>query len=158
MLAHKTYLSEEAFQRKFGRNLQNKLSLAYCFKTDFQVESYLRHQGQSFVNRFDANSYLLMTRAMDYFDLTEKFPKTIDFNYSLNKHINYLVISFDSDWLFPTKENLDIVKILIKNNCKVSFTEINTDKGHDSFLLDEPELDQTISGFLNSNYNKITKI
>ncbi|PPR47923.1 MAG: Homoserine O-acetyltransferase [Alphaproteobacteria bacterium MarineAlpha5_Bin9] len=150
MIAHITYLSEDALHRKFGRKLQSRDIISFGFDADFQVESYLRHQGKSFVNRFDANSYLLMTRAMDYFDLTEKFPKIIEFNNTINKHINYLVISFDSDWLFPTNENLEIAKILIKNNCKVSFIEINTDKGHDSFLLNEPEFHKAIKGFLNS--------
>ena len=98
-----------------------------------------------------------MTRAMDYFDVSESFPKAIKNNFDSNKHINYLVISFTSDWLFPTKENLQIVEILNKNICKVSFTEIQTDQGHDSFLLNEPELDRSLKGFLNSNYNKILK-
>ena len=155
MIAHITYLSEEALQRKFGRKLQSRDIISFGFDADFQVESYLRYQGKAFVDRFDANSYLYMTRAMDYFDVTESFPKAIKFNSDINKHINYLVISFTSDWLFPTKENLQIVKILNQNACKISFTEIETDKGHDSFLLDEPELDRSIMGFLNSNFKKI---
>ena len=112
-------------------------------------------KGKSFVKRFDANSYLYLTRAMDYFDLTESFPKSIEFSSTPNKHINYLVISFTSDWLFPTKENKQIVETLNYNTRKVSFTEIITDKGHDSFLLDVPELGLTISGFLDSNYIKL---
>ena len=94
---------------------------------------------------------------MDYFDVSESFPKAIKNNFDSIKHINYLVISFTSDWLFPTKENLQIVEILNKNICKVSFTEIQTDKGHDSFLLNEPELDRSLMGFLNSNFSKIIK-
>ena len=92
---------------------------------------------------------------MDYFDLAESFSKSIEFSSKDNKHINYLVISFTSDWLFPTKENKQIVNILNYNTHKVSFSEIETDKGHDSFLLDEPELDLTISGFLDSNFKKL---
>ena len=155
MIAHITYLSEGALHRKFGRKLQSKNIISFDFDADFQIESYLRYQGRSFVNRFDANSYLYITRAMDYFDLTEIFPKSFSLNSNLYKHINYLVISFTSDWLFPTKENKQIVKILNNNACKISFTEIETDKGHDSFLLDEPDLDQSIMGFLNSNFNKL---
>tara|TARA_B100001123_G_scaffold425938_1_gene539450 strand:+ start:518 stop:1669 length:1152 start_codon:yes stop_codon:yes gene_type:complete len=153
MIAHITYLSEEALQRKFGRNLQSKNLISFGFDADFQVESYLRYQGKAFVDRFDANSYLYITRAMDYFDVTKIFPQVIELNSNLNKHINFFIISFSSDWLFPTKENLQIVKILNRNRCKVSYTEIETDKGHDSFLLDEPELDRSIMGFLNSNFD-----
>ena len=155
MIAHITYLSDDAMHRKFGRKLQSRDIISFGFDADFQIESYLRYQGRSFVERFDANSYLYLTRAMDYFDLTESFRKSIEFSSKNNKHINYLVISFTSDWLFPTKENKQIVNILNYNTCKVSFSEIETDKGHDSFLLDEPELDLTISGFLNSNFKKL---
>jgi len=153
MIAHITYLSEDALQRKFGRKLQSREIISFGFDTDFQVESYLRYQGKSFVDRFDANSYLYITRAMDYFDVTKLFPRAIELNSNLNQHINYFIISFSSDWLFPTKENLQIVEILNRNTCKVSYTEIETDKGHDSFLLDEPELDRSIKGFLNSNFD-----
>ena len=155
MIGHITYLSEDALHRKFGRKLQSRDIISFGFDADFQVESYLRYQGKSFVKRFDANSYLYITRAMDYFDVTKSFPHSIKTNVNLNKHINFLIISFTSDWLFPTKENLQIVEILNRHNCKVSFTEINTDKGHDSFLLNEPELNRCILGFLNSNFNNI---
>ena len=155
MIAHITYLSENAMHRKFGRKLQSRDIISFGFDADFQVESYLRYQGRSFVERFDANSYLYLTRAMDYFDITDKFSKTIEFPVISNKHINYLVISFTSDWLFPTIENKEIVKKLNYFNRNVSFTEIETDKGHDSFLLDELELDFTINGFLESNYRKL---
>ena len=155
MIAHITYLSENAMHRKFGRKLQSRDIISFGFDADFQVESYLRYQGRSFVERFDANSYLYLTRAMDYFDITDKFSKTIEFPVISNKHINYLVISFTSDWLFPTIENKEIVKKLNYFNRNVSFTEIETDKGHDSFLLDELELDFTINGYLESNYRKL---
>ena len=155
MIAHITYLSENAMHRKFGRKLQSRDIISFGFDADFQVESYLRYQGRSFVERFDANSYLYLTRAMDYFDIVDKFSKVIEFPTIPNKHINYLVISFTSDWLFPTIENKEIVKKLNYFNRNVSFTEIETDKGHDSFLLDELELDFTINGFLESNYRKL---
>ena len=155
MIAHITYLSENAMHRKFGRKLQSRDIISFGFDADFQVESYLRYQGRSFVERFDANSYLYLTRAMDYFDIVDKFSKAIEFPAIPNKHINYLVISFTSDWLFPTIENKEIVKKLNYFNRNVSFTEIETDKGHDSFLLDELELDFTINGFLESNYRKL---
>ena len=155
MIAHITYLSENAMHRKFGRKLQSRDIISFGFDADFQVESYLRYQGRSFVERFDANSYLYLTRAMDYFDIVDKFSKAIEFPAIPNKHINYLVVSFTSDWLFPTIENKEIVKKLNYFNRNVSFTEIETDKGHDSFLLDELELDFTINGFLESNFRKL---
>ncbi len=155
MIAHITYLSDDAMHRKFGRKLQSRDIISFGFEADFQIESYLRHQGRSFVERFDANSYLYLTRAMDYFDLEKKFSTAIEFSPIPNQHIRYLIISFTSDWLFPTSENRKIVKTLNYFTRNVSFTEIETDKGHDSFLLDEPELDSIIKGFLDNNYNKI---
>ena len=155
MIAHITYLSDDAMHRKFGRKLQSRDIISFGFDADFQIESYLRYQGRSFVERFDANSYLYLTRAMDYFDLEKKFSTAIEFSPIPNQHIRYLIISFTSDWLFPTSENRKIVKTLNYFTRNVSFTEIETDKGHDSFLLDEPELDSIIKGFLDSNYNKI---
>ena len=155
MIAHITYLSDDAMHRKFGRKLQSRDIISFGFDADFQIESYLRYQGRSFVERFDANSYLYLTRAMDYFDLEKKFSTAIEFSPVPNQHIRYLIISFTSDWLFPTSENKKIVKTLNYFTRNVSFTEIETDKGHDSFLLDEPELDSIIKGFLDNNYNKI---
>ena len=155
MIAHITYLSDDAMHRKFGRKLQSRDIISFGFDADFQIESYLRHQGRSFVERFDANSYLYLTRAMDYFDLEKKFSTAIEFSPIPNQHIRYLIISFTSDWLFPTSENRKIVKTLNYFTRNVSFTEIETDKGHDSFLLDEPELDSIIKGFLDNNHNKI---
>ena len=157
MIAHITYLSEDAMHRKFGRKLQSRDIISFGFDADFQIESYLRYQGRSFVERFDANSYLYLTRAMDYFDHSESYRKTLEFVNNQNNHIKYLVISFTSDWLFPTRENKEIVKILNSLSKNVSFLEIETDKGHDSFLLDEPNLDYTMKGFLVSNYGKINE-
>ena len=155
MIAHITYLSDNSMDRKFGRKLQSRDIISFGFDADFQIESYLRYQGRSFVDRFDANSYLYLTRAMDYFDIEKSFLNSIEFPSIPNNHINYLIISFTSDWLFPTSENKEVVKKLNYFQRNVSFTEIETDKGHDSFLLEEPELDLTINGFLNSNFDKI---
>ena len=152
MIAHITYLSEDAMHRKFGRKLQSRDIISFGFEADFQVESYLRYQGQSFVDRFDANSYLYLTRAMDYFDNDEKFKKNIEFSHTPNEHLKYLIISFTSDWLFPSQESKIIVNQLNNLSRKVSFLEIETDKGHDSFLLEEPQLDSLIDGFLINNY------
>ena len=154
MIAHITYLSENAMHRKFGRKLQSRDIISFGFDADFQIESYLRHQGRSFVERFDANSYLYLTRAMDYFDHSETYRKTLEFINNENDNIKYLIISFTSDWLFPTRENKEIVETLNSLSRNVSFLEIDTDKGHDSFLLDEPDLDIAMKGFLESNYGK----
>ena len=157
MIAHITYLSEDAMHRKFGRKLQSRDIISFGFDADFQIESYLRHQGRSFVERFDANSYLYLTRAMDYFDHSETYRKTLKFINDQNDNIKYLIISFTSDWLFPTRENKEIVETLNSLSRNVSFLEIDTDKGHDSFLLDELDLDIAMKGFLESNYGKLNE-
>ena len=149
MAAHITYLSEAALQRKFGRNLQNRDALSFKFAPDFQIESYLHHQGISFVDRFDANSYLYITRAMDYFDLAEDYAGQLADAFR-DSPVRFCIISFTSDWLFPTAENKRIAHALNAVAAKVSFVEIKTDKGLDSFLLDEPEMFDTVRGFLNS--------
>ena len=146
MIAHITYLSETAFQNKFGRNLQEKKDLSFGFGIDFQVESYLRYQGRSFVDRFDANSYLYMTRAMDYFDVSEEIKNNQ--KRILENEIRFLVLSFTSDWLFPTKESREIVSLLNSIGSNVSFAEVVSDRGHDSFLLDEPQFFRVCEGFL----------
>jgi homoserine O-acetyltransferase len=147
MAAHVTYLSESALHRKFGRNLQDRIAVTYGFDADFQVESYLRHQGSTFVDRFDANSYLYITRAMDYFDLAAEHGGQLA-NAFASSPVRYLLVSFTSDWLFPTPESRAIVKALTAGSASVSFVEIETDKGHDAFLLDEPELFRIVEGFL----------
>jgi homoserine O-acetyltransferase len=124
MIAHITYLSDNSMHRKFGRKLQSRDIISFGFDADFQVESYLRYQGRSFVDRFDANSYLYLTRAMDYFDIEKLFSNSIEFPNIVNNHINYLVISFTSDWLFPTSENKEVVKKLNYFQRNFSFTEI----------------------------------
>jgi len=147
MAAHITYLSEAALHRKFGRNLQDRTAVTYGFDADFQVESYLRHQGSIFVDRFDANSYLYITRAMDYFDLAIQHGGQLA-NAFRGTRTRFCLVSFTSDWLFPTAESRTIVKALNAVAANVSFVEIASDKGHDAFLLDEPEFFAVMQGFL----------
>jgi homoserine O-acetyltransferase len=153
MAAHITYLSEQALHRKFGRNLQDRDKVAFGFDADFQVESYLRHQGVTFVDRFDANSYLYITRAMDYFDLAADHGGVLSDAFRGTK-TRFCVVSFTSDWLYPTRESREIVQALNAVAANVSFVEIESDKGHDAFLLHEPELYDTISGFLGAAAEK----
>ncbi len=147
MAAHITYLSEAALHRKFGRNLQDREQLGFGFDADFQVESYLRHQGRNFVDRFDANSYLYITRAMDYFDLAADHDGILSRAFT-GTRTRFCIVSFTSDWLFPTRESRQIVHALNAAAANVSFVEIETDKGHDAFLLNEPEMFRVLSGFL----------
>jgi len=151
MAAHITYMSDKGLQEKFGRKLQEKKDYEFTFDADFQIESYLRHQGKVFVERFDANSYLYISRAMDYFDLSKQFKNGL--NEAFQKHkTKFLIISFSSDWLYPTKNSKEVVIALNASGVNVAFAEIKTDRGHDSFLLDEPEFLKTIKGFLDSNF------
>jgi homoserine O-acetyltransferase/O-succinyltransferase len=147
MAAHITYLSEAALQRKFGRELQRD-GLSWGFDADFQVESYLRHQGASFVDRFDANSYLYITRALDYFDLAAQHGGVLAEAFRRARDVRFCVLSFSSDWLYSTAESRDIVRALNAAGCRASFADIVTDKGHDAFFLDEPALDSALRGFL----------
>jgi homoserine O-acetyltransferase len=149
MAAHITYLSETALQRKFGRELQRD-GLSWGFDADFQVESYLRHQGAAFVDRFDANSYLYITRAMDYFDLTGVHGDGLAGAFAVARDVRFCVVSFTSDWLYPTVESQMIVRALNAAGARVSFVEIQSDRGHDAFLLDEPVLRAALGGFLDS--------
>jgi len=147
MAAHITYLSEQALHTKFGRNLQNRRDLSFGFGADFQVESYLRHQGSSFVERFDANSYLYITRAMDYFDLAAEHGGSLPRAFQ-GTPVRFCVITFTSDWLFPTPEGRAVVHALNAVAANVSFVEVVSDKGHDAFLLEEPEFFRVLHGFL----------
>ena len=146
MAAHITYLSEEGMHDKFGRKLQDRASLSYDFNGDFAVESYLRHQGAKFVARFDANSLLYITKAADYFDL-ERGDGSLLVNEDLAQ-IRFLVLSFTSDWLYPTYQSRAIVSALKKNGSDVSFCEIDTRWGHDAFLMPSEQMDKLIAGFL----------
>ncbi|MEJ0045455.1 MAG: homoserine O-acetyltransferase [Rhodospirillales bacterium] len=147
MMAHITYLSEAALQRKFGRRLRGADEAATMFDDIFEVESYLRHQGSSFVNRFDANSYLSITRAMDWFDLASDHDGDLARAFA-GSHTRFCLVSFSSDWLFPTAQSRAIARALNRAAANVSFVEIESDKGHDAFLLDEPDFYRTLAGFL----------
>jgi homoserine O-acetyltransferase/O-succinyltransferase len=147
MAAHITYLSEAALQRKFGRKLQDRAAPTFSFDADFQIESYLRYQGLAFVERFDANSYLFVTRACDYFDLAADYGGSLALAFKGSK-TRFCVISFTSDWLYPTSASRAIVHALNAGGASVSFVEIESDKGHDAFLLYEPDFFATTRGFL----------
>ncbi len=148
MAAHITYLSEAGLTEKFGRRLQNRDAKTFGFDADFQVESYLRHQGLSFTDRFDANSYLYITRAMDYFDLAEEHGGKLAEAFA-GSAARFCLISFDTDWLYPTAESRVIAHALNAAGAPVSFVELSAPFGHDSFLLDVPAQDRVIAGFLN---------
>jgi homoserine O-acetyltransferase len=147
MVAHITYMSEKSLSNKFGRNKKNLNPLSEIFEGSFEVENYLQYQGSSFVSRFDANSYLHLTRCMDQFDLSEKYEGKLEKVFK-NNTCKWLIISFNSDWLFPTSESKQLVSALNANACNVSFVEIESDRGHDSFLLHIPRLYNIIRGFL----------
>lgn len=149
MAAHITYMSESGLTSRFGRNLQDRDKLTFGFDADFQIESYLRHQGISFVDRFDANSYLYITRAMDYYDLSAEFDGVLAGAFQ-GTETRFCVLSFSSDWLYTTSESRDIVRALNAVGGRVSFAEIQMDKGHDSFLLDAPDMFNIVRGFLTS--------
>ena len=148
MIAHITYLSDESMYIKFGRDLQDKEEISYDFTTDFQVESYLKHQGESFVKRFDANSYLYITKAVDLFDLSVNNSLIDGFN---DIEAKVEVISVDSDWLYPTEQSTEIVTALNANDVDVSFSEIKSNYGHDAFLLEKGQLNFILSKFLANN-------
>lgn len=146
MMAHITYLSEEGMRRRFGRRLQDGATPRGGFDVDFQVESYLHHQGESFLRRFDANSYLYLTRVMDYFD---PFADMLQVAPKLERvSTRFLVVSFDTDWRFDTSHSREIVRVLSAHRVPVSFREIASPHGHDSFLLEVPEYHRTVAGFL----------
>ncbi len=151
MAAHITYLSKKGLQEKFGRKLQERDDFKFGFDADFQIESYLRYQGSIFVDRFDANSYLYITRAMDYFDLAKQFDGNLSNAFKKTK-AKFFVISFTSDWLYPTQENKDIVIALNAIGANVGFVEIESDKGHDSFLLEVPDFLKSLKNFLDKSY------
>lgn len=147
MAAHVTYLSESALKRKFDRGLQDRDAASFSFDADFQVESYLRHQGSSFVDRFDANSYLYITRAMDYFDLGGGSAARLAELYA-GSPVRFCLFSFTSDWHYPPARSREITRALIAAGAEVSHIEIETDKGHDAFLLEEPSFESAVAGFL----------
>lgn len=148
MIAHITYLSDESMDIKFGRGLQDKDEISYDFTIDFQVESYLRHQGRTFVKRFDANSYLYITKAVDLFDLSVNNSISDGFK---DVEAKVEVISVDSDWLYPTEQNKEILMALNANDVEVSYSEIKSNYGHDAFLLEKGQLNFIFSKFLSDN-------
>ncbi|MBW1913652.1 MAG: homoserine O-acetyltransferase [Deltaproteobacteria bacterium] len=148
MIGHITYLSDDAMRRKFGRRLQDRENFSYDFSADFQIESYLRYQGTKFVERFDANSFLHITKAADYFDLERQHGEGSLVKAFSKAKAEFLVVSFTSDWLYPTYQSKDLVKAMKKNRLDVSFCEIEADFGHDAFLLPNKRLSSLICGFL----------
>ena len=148
MIGHVTYLSDEAMRRKFGRRLQNKANFSYGFDVDFMVESYLRYQGSKFVKRFDANSVLYITKAADYFDLVNREPPAKSIQDICGMSIKFLVISYTSDWLYPTYQAKELIQALKRADLDVSFCEIEADCGHDAFLIPDKRLGTLIGGFL----------
>ncbi len=149
MVGHITYLSDESMRHKFDRRLQDRVELSFDFEADFQVESYLRYQGNKFVDRFDANSFLYLTKAADYFNLENQYGDGSLVAAFSRASCRYLVVSFTSDWLYPTYQSKTMVKAMKKNSLDVSFCEIEAPWGHDAFLLPNTRLSDLLSGFLN---------
>lgn len=155
MIGHITYLSDEAMRRKFGRRLQDREDLSFNFDGDFQVESYLHYQGAKFVERFDANSFLYITKAADYFDLTRQNGQKSAVDAFSRTRARFMVISFTSDWLYPTYQSRAMVKAMKKNGLDVSFCEIEAEWGHDAFLVSNERLASIVRGFIDSVYEKL---
>lgn len=147
MVGHITYLSEESMQQKFSRRLHEREHFGYDFNTDFEVEGYLRYNGQRFTERFDANSYLYVTKAMDYFDLSEGRPH-LAAAFARSTHITYLVVSFTSDWLYPTYHSKDMVSALLAAGADVTYCDLKSTWGHDAFLLEVDTMTNLIGHFL----------
>ena len=154
MIGHITYLSDDAMRHKFGRRLQGRSDFSFNFGADFQVESYLRYQGTKFVERFDANSFLYITKASDYFDLERQHGNGSVVEAFSKARAKFLVISFTSDWLYPTYQSKAMVQAMKKNGLDVSFCEIEAQWGHDAFLLPNERLTTLIKGFLNRVYTQ----
>ncbi len=152
MIGHVTYLSDLALRKKFDRRLQDRGEPTFDFSTDFQVGSYLQHQGEKFVHRFDANSLLYLTKATDYFNLADSHGNGSLVHAFSQAQADFLVVSFSSDWLYPTPQSRSMVQAMKKNNLEVNFCEIQIDYGHDSFLVQNPRLTQLVSSFLDKQY------
>jgi homoserine O-acetyltransferase len=148
MVGHITYMSDESMREKFGRKLREKEKFGYDFSVDFEVESYLRYRGNQFVSRFDANSYLYITKAEDYFDLTNGTGKLTDAFRTVDTR--FLVISFTSDWLYPSYQSQEIVRVLRRLNGDVAYCDLQSNYGHDAFLVDIAEQSEIVRGFLDS--------
>lgn len=154
MIGHITYLSDESMRLKFGRKLQSRSALSFEFGAEFQVESYLQYQGNKFIERFDANSFLYITKAADYFDLAAQYGSGSLVKAFSKCRSKFLVVSYTSDWLYPTYQSKEMVKAMKKSNLDVSFCEIDAQWGHDAFLLPNERLDNLISGFLRGVSNE----
>ncbi len=157
MIGHITYLSDESMRHKFGRHLQGKKEFSFNFDADFQVESYLRYQGTKFVERFDANSFLYITKASDYYDLAIQHDSGSAVKALSKAQARFLVASFTSDWLYPTYQSKAMVQAMKKNGLDVSFCEIEAEWGHDAFLLPNDRLNGLVKGFLERMYREIRK-
>ena len=159
MIGHISYLSEQSMREKFGRRLQDRSDFGYDFGPEFQVESYLRYQGDAFIKRFDANSYLYISRAMDYYDAAAKYGQgSLAKAFTrLRPETRVLVLSFSSDWLFPTAQGKEIVKALKANRLPTAFIEINSTYGHDAFLLPSDQMDNALRGFLSSVHRDLSR-
>ena len=157
IIGHITYLSDESMRHKFGRRLQDKSDFSFNFDADFQVESYLRYQGKKFVERFDANSFLYITKAADYFDIRRKYGDGSAVKAFSKARAKFLVVSFTSDWLYPTYQSRAMVKAMKKNGLDVSFLEIEAEWGHDAFLLSSERLTKLVRGFLERVFNETGK-
>ena len=157
MIGHITYLSDESMRHKFGRRLQDKSDFSFNFDADFQVESYLRYQGKKFVERFDANSFLYITKAADYYDIRRTHGNGSSVKAFSKTSAKFLVVSFTSDWLYPTYQSRAMVKAMKKNGLDVSFCEIEAEWGHDAFLLSNARLTTLIGGFLERVFNETAK-
>jgi homoserine O-acetyltransferase len=147
MVGHITYLSEESMHQKFGRRLQERERFGYDFTTDFAIESYLRYNGNRFTERFDANSYLYVTKAMDYFDLSNDYGSLTN-AFARSTDITYLVVSFTSDWLYPTYHSKELVSALTAVGADVTYCNLKSTWGHDAFLLEVETMTSLISDFL----------
>jgi homoserine O-acetyltransferase/O-succinyltransferase len=146
MIGHITFLSDSSMRDKFGRRLQNSEHYGYNFETEFEVESYLRYRGQSFTKRFDANSFLYLSKAMDYFDLSYGLPSLADA--FRNTSAKFMVMSYTSDWLYPSWQSKELVRALLQNGIDATYIEIDSDYGHDSFLLEFEKLAEMAHDFL----------
>lgn len=155
MVGHITYMSDASMREKFGRRLRDKNAFGFDFSVDFEVESYLRYRGNQFVSRFDANSYLYITKAMDYFDLAAGRGGTLSSAFEASR-ARFLVLSFTSDWLYPTYQSLETVAALRSRNIEVAFCELTSQYGHDAFLLETPEQSELVSGFLSSVHQELS--
>ena len=148
MIGHITYMSDESMREKFGRKLREKEKFGFDFGVDFEVESYLRYRGNQFVSRFDANSYLYITKAEDYFDLTNGTGRLADAFQQVDTR--FLIISFTSDWLYPSYQSQEIVRVLRRINGDVAYCDLQSNYGHDAFLVDIAEQSEIVRGFLDS--------